>query len=130
MSGSGRTKSAVDVGTSRKLKLQRSARPALIALRSDQAHTLTRPPSAEPGCWMCACIHLNGPVGTLFLEEFAEVRILVLSEDEPTLRLAVECAKRQPNGEREEGSWESSWHLLCPPERGYWTGYSLRSMSS
>lgn len=68
---------------------QTLAAPALIALRSDQAHTLTRPPSAEPGCCMCACIRLHGPVATLFLEEFAQVRILALSEDEPSLRLAV-----------------------------------------
>ncbi|MEJ7138312.1 cupin domain-containing protein [Amphibiibacter pelophylacis] len=68
---------------------QRIEPPALVALRSDQPHVLTRHAGADPDPLICAQVGLTGPVATLFLEEFAQARILALSDDEPALRLAL-----------------------------------------
>ena len=63
--------------------------PALIALRSDQSFVINRNQSIAPCRLICAQTRLAGPVAALFLEEFAQQRIVALSEDDPALRLAV-----------------------------------------
>ena len=63
--------------------------PALIALRSDQSYVINRSQSTAPCRLICAQTRLAGPVAALFLEEFAQQRIVALSEDDPALRLAV-----------------------------------------
>lgn len=62
---------------------------ALVALRAAQAHRLETMPSPDSGRLICAQTQLTGPVSTLFLEEFAEPRVMSLVDDDPTLHLAL-----------------------------------------
>lgn len=71
--------------------------PALIALRSDQTYLLSGISSVDPCRLICARVRLTGPVATLFLEEFAQTRIVALSQDEPALRLAVNLIEAELN---------------------------------
>lgn len=63
--------------------------PALVALQVQAPHHLERlagPPAVR---LICAHADLTGPVGPLFLQAFAEPRVLSLVDDEPALRLAM-----------------------------------------
>lgn len=62
---------------------------ALVALRAAAAHRLLRVQPGKQGRLICAHARLTGPVATLFLEEFAQPRVLCLTDDEPALRLAT-----------------------------------------
>lgn len=74
--------------------------PALMALRADQAHRLQSLPAPDKGRLICAHTQLTGPVATLFLEEFAEPRVLSLLDDEPPLRLALTMIEVELNAPR------------------------------
>ena len=63
--------------------------PALVALRSDTPYALKRLRAVAPNQLICAQIRLHGPVATLFLEEFAQARLVDLTDGESALRLAV-----------------------------------------
>ena len=74
--------------------------PALVALRADQDHRLQSLPAPQQGRLICAHTQLTGPVATLFLEEFAEPRVLSLVDDEPPLRLALTMIEMELNAPR------------------------------
>lgn len=66
--------------------------PALIALCADRPHVLegvAESTEHPPSRVICAKTRLTGPVAALFLEEFAQARIVVLTHEEPALRSAV-----------------------------------------
>lgn len=81
-------------------KTQAVRSPALVALRSDQPYAVHAGASDDPCRWICARARLTGPVATLFLEEFAQPRIVTLSEDEPSLRLAITLIEAELNAPR------------------------------
>lgn len=62
---------------------------ALVALRAAQAHRLEGTPSPHSGRLICAHTQLTGPVSTLFLEEFAQPRVMSLVDEDPALHLAL-----------------------------------------
>ena len=74
--------------------------PALIALRSDRSFALQGIRSDNLVQSICAKVRLTGPVASLFLEDFAEPRIVVLSDDEPALRLVMSMIKAELNAPR------------------------------
>lgn len=63
--------------------------PALLAVRVGQAFVLDGFTDPTPGRLIAAHVQLNGPVATLFLEAFAQPRLVSLTNDEPALRGAV-----------------------------------------
>lgn len=63
--------------------------PALVALQVRTPHQLEQLGSMPSTRLICAHADLTGPVGPLFLREFAEPRVLSLVDDEPALRLAM-----------------------------------------
>lgn len=63
--------------------------PAMVALRAGEPHRLEAVPPDPARPLIRASVRLDGPVADLFLEEFAEPRVLSLSDDEPALRLAM-----------------------------------------
>lgn len=63
--------------------------PALVAIRANQTLTLNKFTASDPNRLIGAHVQLTGPVATLFLEEFAQPRVVSLADDEPALRLAV-----------------------------------------
>lgn len=64
--------------------------PALVALPARAPHQL-EPLAGPPAAGLiCAHAELTGPVAPLFLQEFAEPRVLSLVDDEPALRLAMD----------------------------------------
>jgi AraC-like DNA-binding protein len=74
--------------------------PVLLALRSDQPHELQMGSVGDQSRVICALVLLSGPVAALFLEEFAQMRSLPLSEDEPAIRLAVQMIEAELNEPR------------------------------
>lgn len=69
--------------------------PALIALRSDRSFSLQGIQTDNLEQPIRAKVRLTGPVASLFLEEFADPRIVALSDDEPALRLAMSMIKAE-----------------------------------
>jgi AraC-like DNA-binding protein len=63
--------------------------PALVALQVRTPHQLEPLGSMPSTRLICAHADLTGPVGPLFLREFAEPRVLSLVDEEPALRLAM-----------------------------------------
>ena len=63
--------------------------PALMAVNAAQAHQIETLSPDDTGQLMCAQTRLTGPVATLFMEEFADPRVMPLADDEPALRLAM-----------------------------------------
>lgn len=63
--------------------------PALVALQAQVPHQLERMDGPAALRLICARADLTGPVAPLFLQEFAELRVLSLVDDEPALRLAM-----------------------------------------
>jgi AraC-like DNA-binding protein len=63
--------------------------PALVALQARAPHHLEHLASPPAARLICARAELTGPVAPLFLQEFAEPRVLSLVDDEPALRLAI-----------------------------------------
>lgn len=74
--------------------------PALVALRPDEPHVLRRVSPAEQSRLIFASIRLTGPVAALFLEEFANARMVALHENEPALRFAVTMIDAELNSPR------------------------------
>jgi AraC-like DNA-binding protein len=74
--------------------------PALVALRASQVHRLSPPAATDQGRLICAHTQLTGPVATLFLEEFAEPRVLSLVMEEPALALALNLIEMELNAPR------------------------------
>src|SRR5690606_1944692 len=74
--------------------------PALLALRAASGHRLESLPATGTGRLICAHTRLTGPVATLFLEEFAEPRVLSLVVEEPALRLALTMIEMELNAPR------------------------------
>lgn len=70
-------------------RTQRVVSPALVAVHAAQAFVLHKFSSTDACRLIDAQVQLTGPVANLFLEEFAQARIVALSDDEPALRLAV-----------------------------------------
>lgn len=64
--------------------------PALIALQAGLPHQLEPVAGKAAARLICAHAELTGPVGPLFLQAFAELRVLSLVNDEPALRLAMD----------------------------------------
>ena len=63
--------------------------PALVAVHGAQAHSL-EDISAQDTCRLiCARTQLTGPASRLFLEEFAQPRVIPFGDDEPALRMAL-----------------------------------------
>lgn len=69
--------------------LQRIASPALVAIHASRPFVLHRFTARDPCRLVAAQVQLTGPVAPLFLEAFAQARIVSLADDEPALRLAV-----------------------------------------
>lgn len=63
--------------------------PAMVVMRASAPHRLEGKRPGGQGHLIRARVRLAGPVADLFLEEFAEPRVLSLANDEPALRLAV-----------------------------------------
>lgn len=74
--------------------------PALIAVRLGQAHRLHTFSASDANRLICAQVQLTGPVGTLFLDEFAQPRTVALSGDETALHLAVNIIESELNAPR------------------------------
>lgn len=75
-----------------KWQLDRAGCIRRALLRADLHHVLEgAPASAGHGTSrvICTRTRLTGPVAALFLEEFAQARIVVLTHEEPALRSAV-----------------------------------------
>lgn len=64
--------------------------PALVALQARAPHQLEHLAGPKSAGLICAHAELTGPVAPLFLQEFAEPRVLSLVDDEPALRLAMD----------------------------------------
>lgn len=74
--------------------------PALVAIHARQSFVLHNFTASDPNRLIAAHVQFTGPVATLFLEEFAQPRMLSLAEDEPALRLAVAMIESELNAPR------------------------------
>ena len=63
--------------------------PALVAVHGAQAHSLEDIQSQGTCRLICARTQLTGPASRLFLEEFAQPRVISFGDDEPALRMAL-----------------------------------------
>lgn len=79
---------------------QRVESPALVAVHATRSLLLHKFTANDPSRLISANVKLNGPVATLFLEEFAQPRIVSLLDDEPALRLAVAMIESELNSPR------------------------------
>lgn len=68
---------------------QRVDSPALVVVHASRPFVLHQFTAEDPHRLISAHVQLTGPVGTLFLEEFTQPRIVPLGDDEPALRGAV-----------------------------------------
>lgn len=74
--------------------------PALLAWGSDQPYFLGHTSEADQDQQITARTHFAGPLAALFLEEFAEVRIIALSEHEPALNWPVQLIRTELDSPR------------------------------